>query len=111
MRNAECTICDSSARATRRRVIIRGTAIGLLSASSSGCPVRKRAVQDNGAPSIDIGHRDHALVEACIATVAQDILLVLGVGVVVAAALIVLFAKALDWLRLVGIDGDVVEGP
>lgn len=112
MRDAECTICDSSARATRRsRVIVRSTAVSFLSASSSGCPVRKRAIQDNGAPSLDVGHRDHTLVEACIAAVAQDILLVLGVVVVVAAALIVLLAKALDWLRLVGIDGDVVEGP
>jgi hypothetical protein len=107
VREAESTVCDSSA--TARRGI--GRAISLLSASSSGCAVGKGAVQDNGALSRDIGDGDHTLVEGCIAAVAQDILLVLGVVVVVAAALGVLFAKALDWLRLVGVDGDVVEGP
>lgn len=107
MREAECTVGDSSA--TTRSGVSR--AISLLSASSSSCAVGKRAVQDNGALSRDIGDRNHTLVEACIAAVAQDILLVLGVVVVVAAALGVLFAKALDWLRLVGVDGDVVEGP
>lgn len=107
MREAECTVGDSSA-AARRGI---GRAISLLSASSSGCAVGKGAIQDNGALSRDIGDGDHTLVEGCIAAVAQDILLVLAVVVVVAAALRVLFAKALDGLRLVGIDGDVVEGP
>lgn len=110
MRETECTVCDTTGSSGSSA--IRGSsAISILSASSSGCPVRKRAVQDNGALSLDIGHRDHTLVEALIAAVAQDLLLVPSVLVVVAAALVVLLAKALDRLRLVGIDGDVKEGP
>lgn len=110
MREAECTVCDTTA-ISGSSAIRRSSAISVLSASSSGCPVRKRSVQDNGALSLDIGHRDHTLVEALIAAVAQDILLVPSVLVVVAAAFVVLLAKALDRLRLVGIDGDVIEGP
>jgi hypothetical protein len=107
VRKAKCTaFCGSSTSAGIGR-----RAISLLSASSSGCAVGKGAVQDNGALSLEIGHGDHTLVEACIAAVAQDILLVLGVVVVVTAALRVLFAKALDRLGLVGVNGDVVEGP
>jgi hypothetical protein len=80
--------------------------------AASGLSVPPAAVvQDNSALSVDISHRNHTVVQASVAPIAQNVLLVLGIGVVVAAALGELLAEAVDRLRLCNIEGRVVEGP
>lgn len=84
--------------------------IGTLGAAGSGRAVGKRAVDQQSRRAVDIGNVDHRLVERSIAAVTDQIVQILRVAVLVAAAHVVRVAGALHRLGLILLGGLVVIG-
>lgn len=82
------------------------------SASITGChgSVRQSAIDEDGRGSVDVVDLDESLVEGGCAAIAEQTVHVRGISAIVAAALLVLLAQALDRLRLIRAGTGVVEG-
>lgn len=85
--------------------------VGVVRAAARCRAVGQGTVEQDGVGAVDVGDANEALVELGVAAVAEDARDVVGAVVLVAAALLVFVAAALDGLGLVLARGGVVVVP